>query len=409
MFVFKCGHSIIILPVYVDNKLLAGNDNALLNSIQKAISSHFKTSNLGTATWILGIQVTHNIAAGTLSINQSQYLKGILSRFGMSDCTPDSIPLPASKYYEPASLDEHATMASFPFLEVIGSFTYAVMGTHPDISTAMHSLSPFATSFSCMHINAVKHILRYLRGTLDHSILYTMGGGELVGYTNADWVNDTTNRHSISGFTFLYAGGAVFWMSKKQSTVAMLSTHAKYISAAEATKELIWLCRLLSEVGEGVSGPTMLYIDNHVANLLVHNPVNHSATKHIDVHYHFICESISDGLINLCLIGLNDMMADILTKPLISKIPKCSGALWRPPEDWEDWEFLEEIGPSGNSLELQMSPGAHFLQGAPEGSGELRSMYCIKEKRIFRIFISFHFTFIIILFILILFLALFFK
>src|ERR1700677_2612243 len=63
----------------------------------------------------------------------------------------------------------------------------------------------------------------------------------------------------------------------------------------------------------------------------------------------------------------------------ISKIPKCSGALQRPPEDSEDWEFLEEIGPSRNSLELQMSPGAHcfskvlrrvqVLQRAPESSG----------------------------------------
>ena len=288
VFVFKRGRLTVILPVYVDDKLLAGNDNALLDSIQKAISSHFKTSNLGTATWILGIQVTHDIAAGTLSINQSQYLKGVLSHFGMSDCTSVSIPLPAGKYYEPASLDEHTAMASSLFLKVIGSLTYAAMGMRPNISAAMRSLSLFAASFGRIHIDAVKHILRYLRGMLDRGILYTMGGGELVGYTDVDWANDTTNRCSISGFAFLYAGGGVSWMSKQQSTVAMSSTHAEYISAAGAAKELVWLHRLLSEVGEGVSGPMTLYIDNHAADLLVRNPVNHSATKHIDVHYHFI-------------------------------------------------------------------------------------------------------------------------
>ena len=68
-----------------------------------------------------------------------------------------------------------------------------------------------------------------------------MGGGGLVGYTDADWVNDTMNQSSMSGYAFLYSGGAVSWMAKQQSTVATSSTHAKYIAAAEASTELVWL------------------------------------------------------------------------------------------------------------------------------------------------------------------------
>ena len=107
-------------------------------------------------------------------------------------------------------------------------------------------------------------------------------------------------------------------MSKQQSTVASSSTHAKYITAAEAAKELVWLRRLLSELREDVSGPTTLHIDNRATNLLARNPVNHSATKHIDVRYHFIRECISDNSVALSLIGSNDMTADILTKSLKS-------------------------------------------------------------------------------------------
>ena len=217
-------------------------------------------TNLGTATWILGIQVCHDIAAGTLSINQSQYLKGVLSRFGMADCTPVIIPLPASKHFEPALPDDHASVASYPYLEVIGSLTYAAMGTRPDIAAAVRSLSPFAATFSHNHIDGLKHIMRYIWGTLGRGILYTMGGGGLVGYMDADWANDTTNRHSISVFAFLYTGGAISWMSKQQSSTALSSTHAEYIAAAEATKELVWLCHLLSEVREDVvcQGPRVL-------------------------------------------------------------------------------------------------------------------------------------------------------
>ena len=143
-----------------------------------------------------------------------------------------------------------------------------------------------------------------------------MGGGGLVGYTDANWVNDTSNWCSVLGYAFLYAGGAISWMSKQQSTTAMSSTHAKYIAAAEAAKELVWLRRLLAELREDVSGPTTLYIDNCATDLLARNPVNHSATKHVDVRYHFIRECIADGAISLSLIGSNDMTADIMTKSL---------------------------------------------------------------------------------------------
>ena len=107
------------------------------------------------------------------------------------------------------------------------------------------------------------------------------------------------------------------WMLKQQSTVATSSTHAEYIAGTEASKELVWLRRLLSELREGLFQSTPLHIDNRAADLLARNPVNHAATKHIDVQYHFIHECISDGSIDLRLIGTNDMAADLLTKSLV--------------------------------------------------------------------------------------------
>ena len=105
-------------------------------------------------------------------------------------------------------------------------------------------------------------------------------------------------------------------MSKQQSSTALSSTHVEYVTAAEAAKELVWLRLLLSEVCKDVAGPTTLYINNQAADLLARNPMNHSATKHIDVHYHYIRECIHDSLISLQLIGSNDMAADIMTKSL---------------------------------------------------------------------------------------------
>src|SRR5260370_38951097 len=93
-------------------------------------------------------------------------------------------------------------------------------------------------------------------------------------------------------------------MSKQQSTVMTLSTHAEYITAAEASKELIWLQCLLSKLHEDMSQSTPLYIDNRAADLLVQNPVNHAVMKHIDVCCHLICKCIEDKCIDLRLIVL---------------------------------------------------------------------------------------------------------
>ncbi len=231
----------------------------------------------------------------------------------MSECTPVSILLLPNSHFQPASPNEHADVSSYPYLEVLGSLTYAAMGTQLDISYAVRSLAPFANNFGHTHVNGLKHIMQYLAGSPKRGILYTKGGGDLFGYTDADWVSDPMSRQSVSGYTFLYSGGVVSWMSKQQSTVMTSSTHAKCIAAAKASKELVWLWNLLSKLHEDISQPTTLHIDNRAADLLACNPVNHVATKHINVWYHFIRECISDKSINLSLIGTNDMAANLLT------------------------------------------------------------------------------------------------
>src|SRR5258705_11962817 len=170
----------------------------MLNSIQSTIGLCFKSSDLGEASWILGICIQHNIATGTLFIDQAQYIKNILSQYGMDDCHPVSTPLPPCTQFQPASAEEHASISSYPYLKAIGSLTYATMGTHPDICATVRSLSPFTATFSPDHINGVKHIMRYLAGCPSCGIMYTMGESEIVGYTNVDWANDCLNHCSIS-------------------------------------------------------------------------------------------------------------------------------------------------------------------------------------------------------------------
>ena len=115
----------------------------------------------------------------------------------------------------------------------------------------------------------------YQRGALESSTL--------TGYTDADWANNLGDCKSTSSYVFKLAGGAISWSSKKQSSIALSSTKAEYIARAHPTKELVWLRRLLGNIGMPDNGPNTLCIDNQSAIAIAKNPQFHDRTKHIEV------------------------------------------------------------------------------------------------------------------------------
>ena len=129
----------------------------------------------------------------------------------------------------------------------------------------------------------------YVSGTKDRRLLYRTGVAEqLVNYTDADWAGNVGDRRSISGFAFSLGSAAIVWSSMKQPTVALSITEVSYQGAAIATCEAIWLNRVLKDLLVDVSDPTTIYCNNLSSIQLAKNPVFHTQTKHIEVHYH-IC------------------------------------------------------------------------------------------------------------------------
>jgi hypothetical protein len=115
---------------------------------------------------------------------------------------------------------------------------------------------------------------------------------------------------------FSFGSAAVTWSSKKQSTVALSSTKAKYRGAAMAACEVAWLPKLLGDLGLHVDRHVVIYCDNLSNIQLARNPVFHAQTKHIEVHYHFIREKVLAGEIDLIYVSTEDQVVDIFTKVL---------------------------------------------------------------------------------------------
>ena len=97
----------------------------------------------------------------------------------------------------------------------------------------------------------------------------------------------------------------------------MSTTEAEYVALSTATQEAIWLRSLLPDLGEPPEGPTEIYEDNQGAISTAKNPAGHASTKHIDICCHFVRERVQDEAIALNYIGTDEMIADILTKPLL--------------------------------------------------------------------------------------------
>jgi hypothetical protein len=139
---------------------------------------------------------------------------------------------------------------------------------------------------------------------------------DLLGYTDADRASQE-HRHTISGSAFLIDSAAISWASHKQELVTLSTAEAEYIAAMHAAKECIWLQRLTKLIFGPAPSPTTLYCNNQATLHLTTDDNYHARTKHIDIQYHFIQQTISDKHIKIKYCPTDDMTADILTKVLL--------------------------------------------------------------------------------------------
>ncbi|XP_046406367.1 secreted RxLR effector protein 161-like [Ischnura elegans] len=206
-------------------------------------------------------------------------------------------------------------MPNVPYQNLIGSLMYLSLWSRPDITQAVNYLSQFNSCFGDEHWACAKRVLRYLKGTLDHCLVYCKNDEGLCGYSDADWDSDSVDRKSYSGYVFTFGGGVISWMSKKQSLVAQSSTEAEYVSLAKAGNEAIYLRNFLEELIGEVS-PVTLFCDNKAAIFLSNNAAFQKRTKHIDIVYHHVRNLVNTGQISVQHMPSEDMVADIFTKSL---------------------------------------------------------------------------------------------
>jgi hypothetical protein len=146
--------------------------------------------------------------------------------------------------------------------QIIGSLMY-LTNTRPDICFAVNTLSQYLVEPRRVHLVAAKHVMRYLKGTLEYGLCYTGDHDfRLYGYTDSDWAGSVSDRKSTSTCCFSLGSAMTSWQSMKQFSIALSTEEAKYIATCSTSCEAIWLQKLLTGLFDLEMEATVILCDN---------------------------------------------------------------------------------------------------------------------------------------------------
>lgn len=316
------GENMIFVTIYVDDFMIFTNNAKLKQKLKSFLHNCFKMKDLDEANFCLGLRITRDRKNGKLWVDQEHYVDSILQRFNMANCHPVSTPAEANvkldKSMSPTTPEETREMKEVPYQEAVGCLTYLAQTTRPDISFAVNQVSQFNANPGRTHWNAVKRIMRYLRGTRSSRLTYSKERcADLVGYTDADWGGEPDSRKSTTGYVFTFMGGAVSWNVKRQPTVALSSCEAEYVALSRTVQEALWWHHFQSQIFGVRAIP--IRCDNQSAICIARNQGYNPRTKHMDIKHHFVRDVLDQGVVELGYVNTKQQPADGFTKALVNQ------------------------------------------------------------------------------------------
>ena len=302
----------IVIIIWVDDILIATDNEEKLCDVKRALCDKFKMKDMGRLSWFLGIEFSFE--KDCIIMNQTKYLEKVLKRFKMSDCKPKAVPCDLSVN---KMIDESEQLIDARlYREIVGSLIYVMTGTRPDLCYVVSKLSQYMAKPTKAHLNLAKHCLKYIKGTLKYGLKFQKSDKlKLFGFCDADW-GASEDRYSISGYSFQLSsnGPLISWKSRKQRTVALSSCEAEYVALTDVMQEAKFLRQLFADMSGSNKDCVTVYADNQGAIALAKNPVHHQRSKHIDIRYHFIRSEITNGVVVLYYVPSEENVADIFTK-----------------------------------------------------------------------------------------------
>ncbi|GKB24189.1 retrovirus-related pol polyprotein from transposon TNT 1-94, partial [Tanacetum coccineum] len=258
-----------------------------------------------------GLQVSQNPRG--IFINQSKFALEILKKFGMDSYDPVDTPM-----VDRLKLDEDPLGIPFDqtrFRSMVSSLMY-LTASRPDLVFAVCMCARYQASPTKKHLEALKRVFRYLRGTINWELWYLKDiAMALTTYADADHAGCQDTQRSTLGSAQFLGDKLVSWSSKKQKSTAISTIEAEYIAMSGCCAQILWMRSQLTNYTFAFN-KIPLYCDNRSAIALCCNNIQHSRSNHIDIRHHFIREQVKKGVVELYFVTTDYQLADIFTKAL---------------------------------------------------------------------------------------------
>ena len=297
---------VCILAVYVDDILLSGNDEEVIY-VKNQIKSNFNIKDIGNIDFLIGIKFEK--CTDGYFIHQRGYIKEILNKYNLSNCTPvrNLRPIENTRL-------KNKSFNETTYRSAIGNLLYLAVGTRPDILFSVSRAARKNKNPTLEDWYNVIRIFKYLKGTENYGIKFTRNSTLRV-FADADYAGDIDSRKSTSGFLLMIGTSPTSWCSKLQHVVATSTAESEYYSVSDCAKQCLWYINFLNELNIKIDYAT-INIDNKVAIYNCQNQSINIKSKHIDIKYHHIRDLIKENKIKLTYIESENNLADGFTKYL---------------------------------------------------------------------------------------------
>ncbi|CAI7854849.1 unnamed protein product [Closterium sp. NIES-53] len=314
----RCGSTPFFVLVYVDDLVFATSDRVALADVKSELQKRHTCTDLGELRHYLGLQITRDRAARTITLSQSHMVQQVLQRFGLQHSTVHRTPL-AVDHRLTGPFSDEPFEPSGPYVELVGCLMYLMTCTRPDLAFPLSILARFVAPgrHRPVHWTAAVRVAKYLATTSGVGLV--LGGQQsvvLTGHCDSSYADDAETHRSTQGYCFSLGSGAISWRSTRSSSVSTSTAEAEIYAGAMAAQELRWLTFLLADLGERPSSAPTLFTDNKASILLCREPRLESRVKHIHVRYFLLRELQRRGQARFEFVESEANTADIFTKAL---------------------------------------------------------------------------------------------
>ena len=316
--VLKIEDRLVILGIYVDDTVIAYDQQKDLEFVLKRIGDEYKFTNLGPIKESLGMQINRD-SQGNYSISQTKYIKRMCERFKILPSKRARTPLPTA----PLKGTDSEPVDSTEYRSTVGAALYVAVATRPDIAQACSHLAQFNTEPKKVHLNAARRLMKYLLNTAHYKISYSKTNQNFVGYSDATHGTEKEGK-SRSGYFLNLFGGPVLWGSHRQRVLANSIAESEYMSMSQLCRDIVYCTQFVNEIGfpeyKNVPICTPIYEDCSPAISIASNPGFSQRSKSIRLSYHNVRAMLREQRIDIKKIKGEDQPADLLTKPLSRRL-----------------------------------------------------------------------------------------